>query len=76
MATQILMPQIGFSVDEATLVEWLAADGAKIEAGQPLYVLESEKSAEEVEAPASGTLRIIGKTGEVYKVGDLLAELL
>ena len=75
MSTQVLLPKIGFSMNEGTLAEWLAADGAAIKEGQPLYALESDKSVQEIEAPASGTLKIIAKTGEVYQVGHVLAEI-
>ena len=43
--------------------------------GQPLYSLESDKSAQEVEAPASGRLRIIARIGQTYEVGTVLAEI-
>jgi pyruvate/2-oxoglutarate dehydrogenase complex dihydrolipoamide acyltransferase (E2) component len=75
VSTQVLLPKIGFSMNEGTLSEWLAADGATVKEGQPLYALESDKSVQEIEAPASGTLKIIAKTGEVYQVGHVLAEI-
>lgn len=75
MATQVLLPKIGFSMNEATLAEWMAADGASVTEGQPLYALESDKSVQEVESPASGTLKIIAQVGEVYEVGAVLAEI-
>jgi pyruvate/2-oxoglutarate dehydrogenase complex dihydrolipoamide acyltransferase (E2) component len=75
VATQILLPKIGFSMNEATLSEWMVEDGAVVTAGQPLYALESDKSVQEVEAPASGTLKIIAKIGEVYEVGAVLGEI-
>lgn len=75
MATQVLMPKIGFSMEEGTLAEWLLSDGAEVKEGQALYSLESEKSIQEIEAPASGRLRIIASPGETYKVGDVLAEI-
>ena len=75
MATQVLLPKIGFSMNEATLSEWMAQDGTSVREGQPLYAIESDKSTQEVESPASGRLKIIGKIGEVYEVGALLAEI-
>lgn len=72
---QILFPKIGFDMEEGTLAEWLVSDGASVEAGQPLYVLESDKSAQEIEAPASGTVKITAVIGQVYKVGDVLGEI-
>ena len=75
MAFQVLLPKIGFSMNEATLSEWMVADGTTVSEGQPLYALESEKSVQEIEAPASGTLKIIAAVGEVYEVGAVLAEI-
>jgi Pyruvate/2-oxoglutarate dehydrogenase complex, dihydrolipoamide acyltransferase (E2) component, and related enzymes len=75
MSTEILLPKIGFSMNEGTLTEWLVENGAMVEKGQPLYSLESDKSVNEVEAPASGRLRIIATVGEVYKVGAVLGEI-
>jgi pyruvate/2-oxoglutarate dehydrogenase complex dihydrolipoamide acyltransferase (E2) component len=72
MAVEVLFPKIGFSMEEGTLAEWLAADGASVKEGEPLYALESDKSTQEIEAPASGKLKIIATVGEVYKVGDVL----
>jgi pyruvate/2-oxoglutarate dehydrogenase complex dihydrolipoamide acyltransferase (E2) component len=75
MTTQVLMPKIGFSMEEGTLAEWLLSDGADVKEGQALYSLESEKSIQEIEAPASGKLKIIATPGTTYKVGDVLAEI-
>ena len=52
MGTQILLPKLGFSMNEGVLTEWLAADGTTVKEGEPLYALESDKSVQEVEAPA------------------------
>ena len=75
MAIEVLLPKIGFSMNEGTLAEWLVADGAEAVEGQPLYSLESDKSTQEVESPATGTLKIIAQTGETYEVGTLLATI-
>lgn len=73
--TPVLMPKIGFAMDEGRLSEWLVADGAPVRQGEPLYTLESEKATQEIEAPASGTLRIIAQPGDVYRVGVVLAQI-
>jgi len=75
MSTEVLMPKIGFSMSEGTISEWLVADGAAAVEGQPLFLLESDKSANEIEAPASGTLRIIVQPGETCEVGTVLATI-
>jgi pyruvate/2-oxoglutarate dehydrogenase complex dihydrolipoamide acyltransferase (E2) component len=76
MSVEVRIPQIGFSVEEGRLTEWLVADGAKVENGAPLYTLELDKSVQEIPAPASGTLKVHAKADEIYKVGDLVAEIL
>lgn len=72
MATDIILPKIGFSMNEGTLAEWLVEDGGQAVEGQPLYSLESDKSTNEVDAPVSGTLRILKEVGESYEVGTVL----
>lgn len=75
MSTQIILPKLGFSMNDGTLAEWLVADGGTVSQGQLLYSLESEKAVQEIEAPASGTLRIIKPAGELYAVGTILGEI-
>ena len=75
MATDVLLPKIGFSMNEGVLAEWLVADGAQVKEGQPLFSLESEKSTNEVESPATGTLKIIAAPGETYEVGAVLGRI-
>jgi pyruvate/2-oxoglutarate dehydrogenase complex dihydrolipoamide acyltransferase (E2) component len=75
MATQILLPKLGFSMNQGTVTEWLVADGAEVAQGAPLYSLESEKSVQEIEAPVSGTLKILKPAGELYDVGTLIGEI-
>ena len=72
MATEVLLPKIGFAMNEGEVAEWLAADGDSVAAGQPLFLLEADKSTNEVEAPASGTLRILKPAGETYEVGTVI----
>jgi len=75
MSTEVLFPKIGFSMSEGTLSEWLVTDGTVVREDQPIYSLESEKSVQEVEAPASGTLKIIAQAGEIYPVGAVVAQI-
>ncbi len=63
MSTEVLLPKIGFSMNEGVLTRWLVDDGATVTQGQPLYELESDKSLQEVEAPASGRLKIVAGHG-------------
>jgi pyruvate/2-oxoglutarate dehydrogenase complex dihydrolipoamide acyltransferase (E2) component len=75
MAFEVTIPKIGFSMNEGILSEWFAEDGSQVTEGQLLYSLESDKSTNEVESPATGTLKIIGEVGETYEVGVVIAEI-
>ncbi len=70
------LPKIGMEMTEAVLACWLVEDGAPVQAGQPLYEIETDKATNEIEAPAAGRLRRIAVESETYQVGDPVAELL
>ena len=72
MATEVLLPKLGFSMNEGTLSEWLFGDGEHVTQGEALYLLESDKSTNEVEAPATGILRVLKEEGASYEVGTVL----
>jgi len=72
MSFEILLPKIGFSMNEAVFSEWLAVDGAAVKEGDPLFTIESDKSTQEIESPASGVLRASAEPGTTYQVGDIL----
>ena len=75
MSVEIKIPQIGFSMLEGTLVEWLVPDGAQVQEGAPLYTLELDKAVQEVTSPAAGKLKVHAAVGQVYPVGALLGEI-
>lgn len=76
MTTDVLLPKIGFSMTEGVLTEWLVEDGAAVEEGQPIYSLESDKSINEVESPASGTLKILMQpSDDPIAVGTKVGEI-
>lgn len=63
------------STTEGTLAEWLVDDGAEVAEGDPIYLLETDKSAQEIEAPASGKLTQKVAAGETYPVGTEIGEI-
>lgn len=78
MATEVVVPRRGWSMDEGQFVEWRKRDGDTIRAGEILFTLESEKAIEEIEAETPGILRIPPngpRQGETIKVGQVLAFL-
>lgn len=75
MSTDIRIPKLGMSMTEAVLAEWLVADGSTVAAGTPIYSIETDKSVQEIESPAAGTLRILAAEGNVFDVGHVIARL-
>jgi pyruvate dehydrogenase E2 component (dihydrolipoamide acetyltransferase) len=71
MGYLIKMPQMGMSMDEGTVVEWVAEEGQEIEAEEVIVIVESEKASNEVEAREDGTVRrILVDEGEVVEPGE------
>lgn len=56
MATEVLMPRQGQSVESCVITEWRVTEGDAVVAGQPICDIETDKAAFEVEAPVSGTV--------------------
>lgn len=75
MACEIRIPKLGMSTTEMTLLEWMVADGDKVEIGDVIYSVETDKSTTEIEAQASGIIRPTGTQGQVYAVGDLVGAI-
>src|ERR1700728_4718146 len=79
MAIAITSPRLGWNMDEGVFVGWLKRDGEAIRAGDPLFTLEGEKAAQDIEAVEPGTLRIAASApaaGEVVAVGTVIGHLL
>ncbi|HEX9003463.1 MAG TPA: biotin/lipoyl-containing protein, partial [Blastocatellia bacterium] len=54
MATDVLMPQMGESIAEGTVVKWLKKVGDKVERDEPLLEISTDKVDAEVPSPAAG----------------------
>jgi pyruvate dehydrogenase E2 component (dihydrolipoamide acetyltransferase) len=79
MSIQITVPRLGWSMEEGTFMGWLKKEGEAVKAGQPLFVMESEKATQEVEATDSGVFRLqpeSPKSGDIVKVGQVIGMLL
>jgi pyruvate dehydrogenase E2 component (dihydrolipoamide acetyltransferase) len=73
MANEVKLPRLGQGMESGTIVKWLKSEGDRIEKGEPLYELDTDKVTQEVEAEASGVLlKIAVQEGEV-PVGETIA---
>ena len=73
---QLLMPEMGESVTEGTVLEWHFSEGDSVEEGQTMVEVSTDKVDAEVPAPASGTVsKIVVQVDEEVEVGKPLAEI-
>ncbi|HQV38008.1 MAG: 2-oxo acid dehydrogenase subunit E2 [Flavobacteriales bacterium] len=71
---EILLPKMGESVAEATIIKWLKNDGDRVEADEPLVEIATDKVDSEVPAPQDGILiKRLVKDGDVVQVGQPIA---
>lgn len=76
LATDIIMPQLGESIAEGTVVKWLIAAGSPVQKDQPLVEVETDKVSLEIPSPATGVLtEVLVREGQTVPVGTLLARL-
>ena len=73
---QLLMPEMGESVTEGTIIEWHRQEGDSVAEGETVVEVSTDKVDAEVPAPASGTItKILARADETVQVGQALAEL-
>ena len=74
MATELTMPQMGYDMQEGTVVRWLKAEGSNVELGEPVAEIETDKAVVEFESYASGVLqKILVTEGSTVPVGEAIA---
>ncbi|MCI0439118.1 MAG: 2-oxo acid dehydrogenase subunit E2 [Chloroflexi bacterium] len=74
MATELTMPQMGYDMQEGTLVRWLKDEGAQVKMGEPIAEIETDKAVVEFESYAEGVLRrILVSEGATVPVGQTIA---
>lgn len=74
MPTKVIMPQLGESVDEATISKWLVEEGQQVDEYDPLVEVNTDKVDSEIPSPAAGTvLEILVPEGTTVQAGSLLA---
>ena len=73
MAVDVVLPRVDMDMTTGKFTQWFVAEGASVEKGQPLFEIETDKAAMEVEAPASGVLRAVAaKPGDELPVGTVV----
>ena len=74
MASRVVMPKLSDTMEEGKILRWLRKEGDKIETGQTLAEVETDKATVEMEAYTSGVIRkLVAAEGETAKIGALIA---
>lgn len=80
MVKEIILPKLGQTMEEGTIIEWLKEEGDAIDRGEAVFTIESDKATLEVESPGRGFLRRVlvpaGETVPVLTVVGLMTKTL
>ncbi len=78
MATELNMPQMGYDMEQGTVVRWLKSEGEEVDLGEPIAEIETDKAVVEFESTAKGVLRKVlvneGTTVDVGKAIGIVGE--
>ena len=76
MPVKVMMPQMGESVAEGTVVRWMKRPGERVERDEPLLEISTDKVDAEIPSPAAGVLtKILAKENETVEVNTVIAEI-
>src|SRR6202521_3191642 len=76
MAIDVVMPQMGESIAEGTIVRWIKKVGEKVERDEPLLEISTDKVDAEIPSPASGTVsEILAQEGDTVRVNSVVARI-
>src|SRR5258706_2766969 len=74
MATDVVMPQMGESIAEGTIVRWIKKVGDKVDRDEPLFEISTDKVDAEIPSPVAGVVSEIRvKEGETVPVNSIVA---
>ncbi len=74
MASRVVMPKLSDTMEEGKILRWLRKEGDKVETGQALAEVETDKATVEMEAYTNGVIRkLVASPGETIKIGALIA---
>src|SRR5712692_6301675 len=74
MATDVVMPQMGESIAEGTIVRWIKKVGDTVDRDEPLFEISTDKVDAEIPSPAAGVVtEIRAKEGETVPVNSVVA---
>lgn len=77
MATEVIMPKLGLTMEEATIIRWIKREGDPVAKGEAILEIETDKSTVEVDSPASGVMGpLLYLEGTTLPVGKTISHIL
>ena len=77
MATEVIMPKVDMVMETGTFVEWLRQEGDRVNKGDPLFIISTDKANIEIESPGDGVLTgLNAKINDVIPVTEVIAYIL
>jgi pyruvate dehydrogenase E2 component (dihydrolipoamide acetyltransferase) len=70
LIVEVIMPKLGMYESDVTLIEWLVADGATVDVGEPLFLMETDKVETEIECEDAGILVTEAEAGYAAPIGS------
>ena len=75
MTEQILVPRLGLTVEEVTIVDWQVTEGDTVHAGDVIVTVATDKVETEITAPTSGRIAISAEPDDVCEVGTAIGTI-
>lgn len=75
MRSEIIIPMIGMTMTEATVIEWLVANGGRVAVGEPMLTIETDKTTVDIEAEAAGEVHHGVEKGVTLEPGAVVGWL-
>jgi len=73
MTYEVKIPQQGFTTEYVTVMKWYVSVGDTVEEGKPIYNMESDKAAMDIESPCSGKVTALLKSeGDEADIGETI----
>jgi pyruvate dehydrogenase E2 component (dihydrolipoamide acetyltransferase) len=73
--SDIVMPKLSDSMEQATIISWFKSTGDQVEAGDELWEIETDKATMACDAEVAGVLEILAPVGTTVRVGQLIARV-
>src|ERR1700689_4107243 len=75
MPIEIKVPSVGESITSGVLGVWNKPDGAYVQAGEPIFEIETDKVTSEIVAESAGKLKHLVKAGDTVQIGQVVASI-